>query len=333
MITWGRFIAVLVLSGIGPGLALAGGATCSVNDGIWQNQHARTQTALTQAVNTMASTVARESQVTTEQLISAVKVATRQRSVSSGRESSYEKSTAQAVAQVYAAQTSAERIREAHETYGPQGQAVGSCEMIQRLQVVDVALNSIPDRASEVVNSGEIYSAPGSTTTPGEAVNLALAHDVPEAVSAESFMSEDTPDELRTAFMNNVIGLPPVKPERMTRAADRITMMVARRMEAVRSPAIVSLGAIQASREEGGHFDSGDGMSTAAAMDWLISRYGGGREYEEWSAALVTKSEVGLVKEIARLRAINLTLLNTRASSSDRRQAVIAALLGAEAVR
>ena len=74
-------------------------------------------------------------------------------------------------------------------------------------------------------------------------------------------------------------------------------------------------------------------LSYMEAMDSLIARYGGGENYEEWSAALVTKSETGLLKEIARLRALSLQLQTFRDESSDRRQAMIGALLAGEAVR
>lgn len=322
----------LSLSFLTPVSALAGGAVCAVNDGIWMAGHARAEAGLIGSVDAMAAAVAAQSELTAEQLISAIKVATRQRSASSGRESAYGKSTAQGVAQVYAAQKAAERIREAHETYGPQGQAVGSCDVIEKLQAADVALTGIPDKAGEFASDGAIYSKPGSTVKPGEAVAAALRFDVPEAVSAEAFTSKDTAEPLKTAFMNNVIGLPPTKPSGMNMATDRLTMMEARRAEAVRSPAIVSLAAIRAAQSGGGHFGSGGDMGADEYLDWLVSRYGGGSEYEEWSAALVTKSEVGLLKEQARLRAISLMLENVSSSSDDRRQAMIAAMLAAEVV-
>lgn len=316
-----------------PVSAMAGGATCTVVDSVWQAGHSSAQSSLIASVDAMAAAVAAASELTTEQLISAIKVATRQKSASAGREAAFGKSTAQGVAQVYAAQKAAERIKEAHDTYGAQGQAVGSCEVIEEIQSADTALNSIPDRASEIAGSGELYSAPGSTVQPGEAVATALSTDTAEAVSAEAFMDDDTSSTLKVAFMNNVIGLPPVKPSALATPADRMTMMQARRVEAVRSPAIVSLAAVRAAQEDSGHYGAGTDKTALQYLDWLISRYGGGAEYEEWSAALVTKSEVGLLKEQVRLRAVNLMLENVAAASDDRRQAMIAALLSAEVVK
>ena len=316
-----------------PGSAIAGGSVCAVVDPVWQAGHSRAQTALIASVDAMAAAVAAQSQITTEQLISAFKVATRQRSSSGGREAAYGKSTAMAVAQVYAEQTAAERIVEAHRTYGPAGQAVGSCDIIERLQATDIAMNTLSARAAEIARSGALYSAPGSAVRPGEAIAVALRYDVAEAVSAEAFMDPETSGALKDAFMNNVIGLPPVKPLTMGSPADRMTMMLARRVEAIRSPAIVSISAVRAANEEGGGFGHGDGATAMSQLDWLISRYGGGREYEEWSAALVTKSEVGLIKEMARLNAVGLLLENFMSGSNDRREAMIAALLAAEAVQ
>lgn len=310
--------------------AYAGGPVCVVADPIWRAGHTTAQTTLRGAVETMATSVATQSSITIEQVISAIKVATRQRSLNGAREAEFQAATAEAIAQTYAQQRTAEQIRKAHATYGPQGQAVGGCEEIARLQQVDAALSSVPEGASEILGSGVIDAGPGSGVTPAEAIQKRLATDTPEAASAIAFLDHDTSEEDRNAFMNNVVGLPLPTPDDLEQLGNRVEVIQARRAEALRSPAIVSLAAVRAAVEGASHSEDGDEMSSFESLDYLIGRYGGGPDYEQWSAALVTKSEAGLHKEIARLRALNLMLQNRRQSISDRRQVVIAAMLAAD---
>lgn len=334
----GRFKAVMFALGLSvPGAALAGGGVvCSVAEPVWRAGHSQAETTIIQGVDQMAASVARESQITTEQVISAIRVATRQRALNSTREAEFQRASAKGVAQAFASQRAAEQVRRAHETYGPAGQAVGACEAVAQIQRVGSAFGSVQDRASEILSGGAIFGGPGEARSAGQAAGQVLAQDQPEAVSAEAFLDPETPPELRDAFMNNVIGLPLEKPQGNERVSDRLELVQDRRIEAVRAPARLSLAVIRAASDDGGHFDTDEGAETLSSMsaaDWLISQYGGGREYEEWSAALVTKSHVGLLKEAARLRAIQLMLNNVRQGSADRRQVIISALIGAEAVR
>lgn len=314
-----------------------GGAVCSVVDSIWIAGHNSARSAMTAAVDQMAAAVAAQSAITNEQLISALRVSTQQRSVNAERETTARANTAQAAAQVYVEQQVAEQIREAYETYGPQGQAVGSCDGVAEIAAVNEAMTSRTERAQEILASGAIDTMPGSGTTPLQAAGRRLAFDTPEAVSAVAFFDPGTSAANRDAFMNNLIGLPAPQPESMESVDGQLTFMQARRVEAIRSPAIVSLGLVRASTEQSGHFDmdetGGEHLSFMEAMDFLIARYGGGEEYEEYQASLATKSETGIAKELARLEGIVLMLQAERDEMSDRRQAMIGALLAGEAVR
>lgn len=329
-----------VLTFVGMGLATsasAGGVACLVTDPVWRAGHDTAQSTISTAVDTMASTFATQSLLTNEALLSAIRVHTRQRSLSGEQTAVARTAHAEAAASVYVEQRTAERIREAHETYGAQGQMVGGCELIAALQLADDAMESRSDRASEVLSGDAIDSVPGSAVAPLEAAARRLANDSPEAVSAVAFFDADTSSADRDAYMNNVIGLPFLRPDGIDGVEDEITFMQTRRWEAMRSPAIVSLAAVRAASEPGGHFDTDDAasetLSYLQALDFYIEQFGGGEAYEQWSAALVTKSEVGLMKEIARLRAISLQLSSYRQESQDRQLAVIATLLAGQAVQ
>jgi len=322
------FAALTATAGLIPFSAQAGGVTCSVTDPIWRSGHNSAQAALISAVDASAAQITTERMLTNEQLISAIRVATRQSSVNVEREANARASTAEAVSQAYIEQRTAEQIRQAHATYGPQGQMVGACDMIASLGQAEAALASRAERAGEVMSSDAIDVQPGNATTPLQAAARRLQFDAPEAVSAAAFFDRSTSSAMRDAYMNNLIGLPFARPESMDSTSDQRQFMRVRRWEALRSPAIASLAAVRAASEAG----SGS-MSYMEALDYYINQFGGGDGYEEWSAALVTKSEPGLLKEIARLRAINLTLTKYRQEGADRRQAIIASLLAGAAVR
>lgn len=334
---WKQVTVALAFVAIPFAVQAGGGGVCSVTDPIWRAGHTDAETSIRLAVDNMGATVARESAVTLQQVLSALGVATKQRSLNSSREAEFQKASAEGLAQVYTATRAAEKIRQAHNTYGAAGQAVGACEAVEMVQRVSAAFGSTQERAFEILNGGAIFGAPGDSRSSGQGAGQVLAMDKPEAVSAEAFLNPDTPAEFRDAFMNNVIGLPIEKPQGKVAVADRAALLTARRIEAVRAPARVSLAVVRAATEESGHAETDEGasgvLSSFEAADLLIGQYGGGPAYEQWSAALVTKSEVGILKEIARLRSIQLMLNNTRQGSADRRQVIISALIGAEAVR
>lgn len=322
-IAFGALSAVLM-----PQALLAGGVACIVTDPVWQAGHSSAQTELSTAVDTMASTFATESALTHEQLISAIRTHTRQRALSGEQTAMAQTANAEAAANVYVEQRSAELIRNAYDTYGPQGQMVGGCELIASLQYAEDAMRGRSERAAEVAEGDAIDAAPGQATAPLVAAARRLDNDTPEAVSAVSFFDGSTSSAQKDAYMNNLIGLPFVRPDGIEGAEDEIAFMQTRRWEAIRSPAIASLTSVRAASDA-----AEGGLSYLDALDWYIGQFGGGPDYEEWSASLVTKSEVGLLKEIARLRAINLELSSYRQESQDRQLAVIATLLAGVAVK
>ena len=336
----GRITGVLATAGAlgvaGPA-AWAGGAVCLVADPIWEAGHASAQGTMSAAVDAMASTFAEQSLLTHQALISAIRVHTRQTSLNAERDAVATTSNAEAAANVYVEQRAAEQMRDAHETYGPQGQMVGGCELIEDLRLADDAMEARMDRATDVLSGDAIDAAPGQAVAPLEAAARRLSEDTPTAVSAVAFFDPETTSADRDAFMNNVIGLPFPLPAGIDGVEDELVFMQARRWEAMRSPAIVSLAAVRAAAEEGSHFgvgaDADETTSYLGALDWYVGQFGGGPGYAAWSASLVTKSEAGLQKEVARLRAINLLLSRYRQEGQDRQLAVIATLLAGTAVQ
>lgn len=66
-------------------------------------------------------------------------------------------------------------------------------------------------------------------------------------------------------------------------------------------------------------------------LDLLIAQYGGGPEFEKWSAGLAGQSEHGLLVELGRLRSISLTLRQALIEQQARTTAVFATMLATQA--
>lgn len=318
--------------------AMSGGLVCTVVDSIWRAGHSSAETTLNAEIDAMVTTFAANSTLTTNMVISAIRVLTKETSVGAEVESVGVQQSMKAASETYVEQRMAEELVEAHNTYGPPGQAVGACDVVRDLAVMNTALDSVESRASEIVMAGGIDVRPGSTVTADEAIAKRAAvgaADFNQAVSVVAFLDPDTPAAFKDTFMNNVIGVPLDKPASLDGVEDGIQFMRARQAEALRSPAVTSLASVRAAFEEAGHFEvdtiaGGVTRSLNETIDWLVDRYGGGEEYTEWSAELVTKSDVGLMKELAVLRSISLTIARERNQSADRQQAVLAALLATE---
>jgi len=316
-----------------PGLSHAGGSTvCLVADPVWMAGHTATEEALDAGVDAMATTVGQQATLTTENILSAVKVLTSQRSSNGERESLTEKQVTEALASTYVSLSASEQLLAAYDSYGPQGQAVGSCETVTQIKRVQDSFDDFTSRASEIIMNGDIDARPGGVVSVEDALSRRAAIDDPRASSVLALFDDSASPAVVDAFMNNVIGLP-VRKESVADApvASALQLLEARESEALRSPAMASLAAVRAMREDHGHFGAGAGaLSVDESLSWLIARYGGGDGHAEWSAALVTKSEAGLVKEIARLRSISLTLQQQRTRADERMQAIMATELAVE---
>lgn len=316
----------------------SGGLVCSVLDSVWRSGHSSAQSSIISSLDTMGATFGQNSVLTTQLVTSALRVLTKGESTASSQESIAEQQAMKSVANTYSQQIANERIAEAHNTYGAPGQAVGSCVSVQKLGVLKTALDATETRATEIIMSGGIDTRPGSAVAPDKVVArrvLAGVSNWKQITNIEALEQPNLAAHLKDAMMNNLIGVPLAKPSSLDRPEQSFQLMAARRAEAFRSPATLSIAAYRAAHEEVGHFevDSIAGSVNASfmgSMDWLIGQYGGGDDYEEWSASIVTKSVVGLSKELAKLKAVSLTLSNESSEITDRMQAVLATLLAVE---
>lgn len=317
--------AFLAFTAAGPAQA----ATCFTYDPAWQAGHAAAQTTLNGRVELMGTNLARERALTLEALLSATKVYTKQTSVNGERTSSTQKSTQEAVAATVTTQTQREALVRAVENYSPEsGQGVQACKTVALLNQTVSALDKVPTTAKTLYTDVDV--SPGKATTIQNAVQN--RRDLSKA-DASVLLDRNASDEDRKAVIMQLAGLPMPLPNATTPGAEADLMMaVSRRVEALRSPALVSLAAVRAMYATGDHA-SGSGSSAESPIDQLdnlIKQYGGGDDFEKWSAGLAAQSERGLLIELARLRSMTLRLRQTLIEQQSRNGALFATMLAAQ---
>ena len=80
-----------------------------------------------------------------------------------------------------------------------------------------------------------------------------------------------------------------------------------------------------------GHEVGSSAPSPLAQLDALIGQYGGGSQYEAWSAGLAGQSEHGLLIELTRMRSMALALRQQLVEQQARTSAVFGTILATQA--
>ena len=139
-------------------------------------------------------------------------------------------------------------------------------------------------------------------------------------------------DDDKKIVIQHLTGLPmPVASPSMSGAEKDVAMLRARRVEALRSPALASLTAVAAMTSKTGHLADDDAQAPVQWLDSLVDQYGGGSKHQAWSNALAGQSERGLMMELSRLRAMSLRVRQLKAEQSARITALFATMVGLEA--
>lgn len=334
--------ATVSLFFLSPVAVHAGGSFCSVADPVWRAGHSSTQTALRAAVDQMSATVARENEVTASQIVSAIRVLTSQRAHTDSQIATADMKATEASTSAITANMTRMAVVRAEETYGTMGQAPDACEVAERLASLNETMSGQQAVARDLLTSPRIDARSGGVVDLDDSMRRRLDTASPQTVNvALSLLDPSASEETVAAFINNLTGLPlrkvAIEDGGVAAGAGRIEdyhqNLIAQRVEAFRSPAIYSLGIIRGAHEEADHAALGGahGGTLDEQLQWLIDRYGGGDDYLEWSAELATKSEVGIVKEIARLRSIQMAVSRMNSDADSRITTMLATLIAQEA--
>jgi hypothetical protein len=309
--------------------APAAAQTCFVADPIWIAGHNSATATLTTRVATMGTNIATQRSLTLELLLSAMKVQTAQTSTNGEREVNLASNTQQAVASTLSQVSQRRALVDAREQYGiDTGQGVNACGSIDLMNSTSRSMGNVAKSGRETYRSLDVV--PGKNTPVQDAVRNRL-QDPAKADSAVLFDPAASDDD-RKAVIEAMAGLPMPKPTAAMPGAEADVMMLrARRVEALRSPALVSLSAVRAMSSTDDHQTGTTAGSPLAQLDALIGQYGGGPQFEAWSAGLAGQSEHGLLIELTRMRSMSLSLRQQLIEQQARTSAVFSTILATQA--
>lgn len=332
-------IAVALMGSAVPVLA-GGGATCAVFDPTWQQQHSSTQTAISRAVDTYSSTLAAARAQTFQGVTSAIGILTAQRAATDRQIAATDLKASEANASAVSANMARLAVARAHETYGEAGQPPDNCAVVARLSDFSQSVTAASAASHDLVTSSAIDARPGGTPNVNEVIRrrLATANDTTLNVR-RSLLDPDASDAEVAEFINNLSGLPIQKSSLggggaaagSGSAGAAAQNLMASRLEAFQSPALTSLGYVRSIRAGVSAGPESSSAEVREHLDWMISRFGGGPEYERWAASMATRSEPGILKEIARVRSLAMTVRQLREESRDRMTVMVGTLVAGEA--
>ncbi|MFY9290254.1 MAG: hypothetical protein WAP03_06120 [Methylorubrum rhodinum] len=304
-------------------------ASCWVVDPAWIAGHTNATGVLNTRVATMGTNIATQRALTLEMLLSAVKVNTAQISTNGAREANLASNVNQAVASTLSQLTQRQALVDAREQYSYEsGQGVNACDSISLMSATNGAIGNVSMTGRESYRDLDV--SPGKVTPMPEATKRRLAN--PMITNAAVLLDPNASDLDRKTVIEAMAGLPMPKPTPgMPGSEADLMMLKARRVEALRSPALVSLSSVRAMSAADGHVVGSTATSLMAQLEQLIGQYGGGPQFEAWSAGLAAQSEHGLLLELTRLRSMSLTLRQSLIEQQARTTAVFGTMLATQA--
>lgn len=322
--------------------AFAGGSVCSVFDPTWRNQHSSTQTSIQRAIDDYSAEVANQNRATANQILSAIRALTAQRATVDNQIAATDLKANEANASAISANMARLAVAKAYETYGDAGQPPDSCAVVEKLADFSQAIATTDTAARAFATDEGIDARPGGTPNVDDSISRRIAVASEETLNVrKSLLDPDASSETVTAFINNLTGLPLQKfalgaggvSGQAGTAAQAQQNLLAAQIEAYRSPALYSLGYIRSARTNGGGAHQAAAQGVSEHLDWIVSRYGGGPEYERWSAAMVTRSETGILKEIARIRSLSMGVRQMREASTSRMTVLVGTMVAGESTQ
>lgn len=289
-----------------------------------------------------------------ESIVSAMKVLTKQSSVSANMVAENIVKAAQTEAAVEQAETQKKRILDANENYGVAAQGYKVCTVLaQRKQVESTSVNN--KKSVPTMISNTVYAASGGFGNPYKVQqemneNHSAKYCTPEQ-AASGYCSKVTTEagwdlqmstlftpttddtnvySAQNALINNMVGLPDIaSPTNMqgTPLASRY-LDAKQNKDALISPAIYSLKSIQSEFAGISSTDSSVKLSPIRAINEQVRRYlGSGTEYQEWNKVLVGASESGIMKEILQIQALDLYLKMRQFHQYEREEMLLAGIV------
>lgn len=293
-----------------------------------------------------------------ERLISAIAIMTKQKAVSANQVADGLRNTNQNVAIGLNALATAERVKKARFEYGGDfGQGYSPCYVFQGRLGIARAESDLSG-ASAAALRGDVQAAPGRFANPITAQKeMQLEHNqhfctqdqvasglctavgslpganVNVATLFKPTAGEENLTKAKTSFINFVAGLPDGEvPQGGGGSQVAASYQLAKiQKDAVRSSALASLTQIRLETTSGGHGEHGEGdlpLSMQYANE--VKRYAGNTpEYKNWSSVMAAQNDRGVMVELLKIKALDLTLQERQYRQFERMEAQLASAVAA----
>ena len=293
-----------------------------------------------------------------ERLISAIAILTKQKAVAANQISDGARNSNQEVALGLNALAQAERVKKARFEFGGEfGQGYSPCYVFQGRLTIARAESGLSGETAGALRT-EVKAAPGRYSNPvlaqkemvEEHNRLFCTTDqaasglceregkLPGASLSVATLFKPSSDgedltRAKTAFINNMAGLPdgPV-PEGGARSEAAASYQMAKiQKDAVRSSALASLKQIQLETTTGGEGEHGTGelpLSFQYATE--VKRYAGNSdEYQSWARVMAAQNDRGVLVEMLKIKALDLSLQERQYRQWERMEAQLASVVAA----
>lgn len=310
------------------------------------------QTSMTK----MDTELALSFKIENQNIIDAIKVLTKQSSVSANLLGENAVQNAQTEASILQADKQKDRFLKSMDTYGSAGQGYKVCTVLaEREQIEETVKGNKDSIPSTTTNT--VYATAGSYGSPHDtqqAMNLNHSSKYCTSEQASSGYCDKTTDEAgwdimmstlftpttegstvydaQNALINNMVGLPDIESPKAAQGTPSASQYLSAKQnkDAIISPAIYSLKSIQAEFNGMSTTDAQGKIIPILAINDQVKRYlGGGKEYNDWNKVLIGASEHGLMKEILQIQALQLYLKARQYHQGEREEMLLAGIVAA----
>lgn len=286
---------------------------------------------------------------------SSIRVWTKQKSVSANEVALNDVTNSQKKMAALQAQMQVERRLETIENKGSYGQGYKTCTVLSDRETTDVIVkNGIQTRP--YLASSTVIAATGSYSDSYTAFeDMNSTHKAKYCTDAQAdagycsatdkqgwnLMTSTlfTPTvqgsdvyEAQNSLINNMVGMPddPIPKELVGAPNASNYIILKQRKDAIISPAIYSLKAIQSEFLGAKGAENKASISPVDAINKEVKRYlGSGTEYQEWNKVLVSASERGVLKEVLQVQALDLYLLARQYHANEREELLLTGIVAA----
>lgn len=306
------------------------------------------------AVDAMLSTVL---ETNSQRLTSAIAVLTKQKALAANQIAESGRNTAQQTATALNVLAQTERVKQARFDYGGEfGQGFSPCRIYAARTLIS---NRDADMSTEVRQrvKSEIVAAPGVYADPVSAqTSLVKARqefctqdqassglcksvgsmpgaDLSVATLFEPAMEGELLYKAKVSFVNNIAGLPdgPVPSSASKSSAAQSYQLAKARKDALISPALATLKAIQLDYSGVSGAETGTDLPLAVHFRKEVQRYSGNSpEYDSWSRVMAAQNERGAMVELLKIKALDLAIQEKQYRQYESMEAQLASLVAIE---